>query len=162
LERANDPNKFCFLAIPKWKGTTTMFTKILLPVDLSDRHAQALEAAANLAKQSGGTVTLLHIIEVIAGLTMDEEKNFYRRLEKSARDHLARLAEQLKRQPIAWQMEILYGHRAPEVVRYAIEKGMDLIVLTSPRIDPNNPGVGWGSLSYKISILSQCPVLLVK
>jgi universal stress protein A len=139
-----------------------MFTKILLPVDLSDRHSQALEAAASLAKQSGGVITLLHVIEVIAGLSLEEEKSFYKRLEKSARDHLARLTEHFKRQQIAWQTEILYGHRGPEVVRYATEKGADVIVLTSPRIDPKNPGVGWGSLSYKISLLSQCPVLLVK
>jgi nucleotide-binding universal stress UspA family protein len=46
-----------------------MFTKILVPVDLSNRHQQALEAAANLAKQSGAEITLLHIIEVITGLS---------------------------------------------------------------------------------------------
>jgi nucleotide-binding universal stress UspA family protein len=139
-----------------------MFTKILLPVDLSDRHLQALEAAATMAKQSGGVVTLLHVIEIIAGLTMEEEKSFYKRLEKSARDHLTRLAEHLKQQQITWQMEILYGQRGPEVVCYAAEKQVDLIVLTSPRLDPKNPGVSWGSLSYQIGLLSQCPVLLVK
>jgi len=139
-----------------------MFKKILLPVDLSDRHRQALEEAASLARQSGGEITLLHIIEVIAGLSLEEEREFYKRLEKSARNHLARLAGHLKQHQVAWRTEIIYGHRGPEVVRYAAENGVDLIVLTSPRIDPNNPGVGWGSLSYKISILSQCPVLLVK
>jgi hypothetical protein len=30
------------------------------------------------------------------------------------------------------------------------------------RIDPNHPESGWGSLSYKISVLSSTPVLLVK
>jgi nucleotide-binding universal stress UspA family protein len=139
-----------------------MFKKILLPVDLSDRHQRALDAATDLAKQSTGEVTLLHVIEVIAGLSMEEEKNFYKRLEKSARDHLAQLSDRLKGQRIAWRTEILYGHRGPEVIRYAAEKGADLIVLTSPRIDLNNPGVGWGSLSYKIGMLSPCPVLLVK
>jgi universal stress protein A len=139
-----------------------MFNKILVPVDLSDRHGQALQAAADLATQSGGEITLLHIIEVIAGLSMEEERDFYRRLEKKARHHLTPLADCLKQQQIPWRTEILYGHRAPEVVRYAAEIGADLIVLTSPRMDPNHPGVGWGSLSYKISIISQCPVLLVK
>jgi hypothetical protein len=37
-----------------------------------------------------------------------------------------------------------------------------MIVLTAPRLDPNNPGASWGSLSYKISMLASCPVLLVK
>jgi nucleotide-binding universal stress UspA family protein len=139
-----------------------MFQRILLPVDLSDRHQQALEAATSLVKQSGGEITILHVIEVIAGLSLEEEKNFYKRLEKSARDHLARLADQLKQHHVAWRTEILYGHRGAEVVRYAAEHGIDVIVLTSPRLDPKNPGVGWGSLSYKISMFAQCPILLVK
>jgi nucleotide-binding universal stress UspA family protein len=139
-----------------------MFTQILVPVDLSNRHRQALEAAANLAKQSGAEVTLLHIIEVITGLSMEEERDFYKRLEKKARNHLTPLACHLKQKQIPSRTEVLYGQRGPEVVRYATEMGADLIVLTSPRIDPNNPEVGWGSLSYKISIMSLCPVLLVK
>jgi nucleotide-binding universal stress UspA family protein len=139
-----------------------MFKNILLPVDLSDRHQQALDVATNLAKQSGGEITLLHVIEVIAGLSLEEEKSFYKRLEKSAREHLARLGEHLKRQQIAWRMEIVYGHRGPEVVRYAAGNCTDLIVVTSPRINPENPRVGWGSLSYTIGILAQCPVLLAK
>jgi nucleotide-binding universal stress UspA family protein len=139
-----------------------MFKKILLPVDLSERHQQALDVAVNLANQSAGEVTLLHVIEVIAGLSLEEEKSFYKRLEKSARDHLGRLTDLLKQHQVAWRTDILYGHPGPEVIRYAAANDADLIVLTSPRIDPNNPGVGWGSLSYKISVMSQCPVLLVK
>lgn len=138
------------------------FKKILVPVDLTDRHRRALEAAAELAQQSGGEITLLHIIEVISGLSMEEERDFYKRLEKKARNHLAPLADHLKQQQIPWRTEILYGPRGPEVVRYAVEMAADLIVLTSPRLDPNHPGAGWGSLSYKVGILSQCPVLLVK
>ena len=36
-----------------------MFKKILLPVDLTDKHKPALDMAARLAEQNGGTVTLL-------------------------------------------------------------------------------------------------------
>ena len=43
-----------------------------------------------------------------------------------------------------------------------MESGTDLIVLASHTIDLNNPATGWGTLSYQICILSQCPVLLVK
>jgi hypothetical protein len=38
----------------------------------------------------------------------------------------------------------------------------DLIVLTAPRIDPDHPVAGWASLSFKISLLAECPILLVK
>jgi nucleotide-binding universal stress UspA family protein len=139
-----------------------MFQKILLPVDLSERHQAALDAAADLASQSGGEITLLHVIEVIAGIPMEEDLAFYHRLEKAARKHLNQLGGLLRHRKVARHGEILYGPRGPMIVQYAQEKGIDLIVLTSPRFDPSNVGVSWGSLSYKVSVLAPCPVLLVK
>lgn len=139
-----------------------MFKMILLPVDLSDKHQQALTAAAELARQSGGEVILLHVIETISGVSMEEERNFYQRLEKVARKHLERLASQLSQWKIPCRSEVLFGNRGPEIVRFAAGQGIDLIALTSPRIDPQNLGTGWASLSWKISLLSPCPVLLVK
>ena len=139
-----------------------MFKKILLPVDLTDKHELALDTATDLAKQSGGEIVLLHVIEVIPGLSLKEERPFYNRLEKAARVHLERLGKQLSHRKASCRTEILYGNRGGEVVRFAAAAGIDLVVLTSPRLDPNNLGAGWGSLSYKIGILCQCPVLLVK
>ena len=139
-----------------------MFKKILLPFDLTDRHQQAVDAAIDLARQSGGEIVLLHVIEVIAGSSLEEEKDFYGRLEKMARKHLGKIGKHLQAQKVSWQTEIAYGQRGPEVVRYADNAAADLIVLTAPRLDPNNLAIGWGSLSYKISLLARCPVMLVK
>ena len=139
-----------------------MFKKILVPVDLSNRHQQALEIAARLAKESDGEVTLLHVIEIIPGLDLGEERDFYQRLEQAALDHLTQLGRYLEEHQVLRREEIVYGNRAPEIVRYAMETGVDLIVLSSHRIDPKDPAAGWGTVSYKVGILSQCPVLLVK
>ena len=139
-----------------------MFKKILVPVDLSDTHQQAIEIAARLAGASDGQVTLLHVVEVIPGLWVEEERDFYDRIETAARDHLTRIGRQLEDMHVPRREEIIFGNRAEEIVRYAVEMGVDLIVLSSHRIDLKNPGAGWGTLSYKIGILSQCPVLLVK
>jgi universal stress protein A len=139
-----------------------MFKKILVPVDLSDTHQQAIEIAARLADESDGQVTLLHVVEVIPGLWVEEERDFYDRIETAARDHLSRFGRQLEAMHVPRREEIIFGNRAEEIVRYAMEMGIDLIVLSSHRIDLKNPGAGWGTLSYKIGILSQCPVLLVK
>ena len=138
-----------------------MFKNILLPVDLSDKHGRAMDAAADLVRQ-GGEVTLLHVVEVIAGLSLDEEKAFYTRLGKVAQGHLKSLGDHLGQRQVSWRAEVLFGSRGPEVVRFAKEKGIDLIVLTSPRVEPDAPPSWWGSLSYKIGIMSPCPVLLVK
>jgi nucleotide-binding universal stress UspA family protein len=139
-----------------------MFKKILLPLDVSDRHGPALDVAAELVGASGGELILLHAIEVISGVTMDEEKDFYRRLEKGARDHLGKVGEKMTAKSISWRAEVLYGNRSAEVVRFARERGMDLIVLTAPPFNPQNPTAGLGSLSTQISLLASCPVLLVK
>lgn len=139
-----------------------MFQKILVPVDLSDTHQQAIAIAAKLAGEGDGQVILLHVVEVIPGLWVEEERDFYDRIETAARDHLIRLGRQLEEMHVPRREEIIFGNRAEEIVRYAMEMGVDLIVLSSHRIDLKNRGAGWGTLSYKIGILSQCPVLLVK
>jgi universal stress protein A len=139
-----------------------MFKKILLPVDLSEKHQAALDVAAELAQQGQSEVTLLHVIEVIPGLSLEEEKSFYDRLERVARNHLKRLGDLLAERGIASRQEVLLGNRPREIARSATETGSDLIVLTAPRFDPDNPAAGWGSMSYRVGILSQCPVLLVK
>lgn len=137
------------------------FERILLPIDLSDRHGAAIDLAATLVGQAG-EVVLLHVIEDIAGLPSEEGKGFYGRLETAARTHLDRLAGVLNNRKVACRAEVVYGHRAAEIVRYATDAKTDLIITIAPRVDPKNVAAGWGSLSYKISLLSPCPVLLVK
>jgi universal stress protein A len=139
-----------------------MFQKILVPVDLTDVHQPALDIAARLAEGNDGEVTLLHIVEVIAEMWAAEDREFHTRLEQRARDHLARLGHFLETRGVSRREEVVFGNRAPEIVRYATEVGIDLIVLKSHRIDLQNPSAGWGTVSYKVGILAQCPILLVK
>jgi nucleotide-binding universal stress UspA family protein len=138
-----------------------MFRKLLLPVDLSDRHAAALQVAADLAGPSG-EVTLLHVVELIPGLPQEEERGFYDRLERAAVKHLDRLGTALTQRGVPWRQVVVLGNRAPDLVRHARESGADLIVLTAPPFDPAHPAAGWGSLSHKVGLLAPCPVLLVK
>jgi nucleotide-binding universal stress UspA family protein len=144
------------------KEDRPVFKNILVPVDLTDMHQPALDIAARLAKENDGEVTLLHVVEVIGEVWATEDREFYTRLEQMARDHLAQLGHALEERGVPRREEVVFGNRAPEIVRYAGEAGVDLIVLKSHRIDLQNPAVGWGTVSYKIGILAQCPVLLVK
>jgi nucleotide-binding universal stress UspA family protein len=147
--------------LPEKEGMP-VFKHILVPVDLTDTHQPALEIAARLAQANDGEVTLLHVVEVISEVWATEDREFYTRLEQRARDHLARLGHFLETRGVPRREEVVFGHRAPEIVRYAAEVGIDLIVLKSHRIDLQNPSAGWGTVSYKVGILAQCPILLVK
>jgi len=139
-----------------------MFHKILLPIDLSDRHGRAVEMAAQLAGQSNGEIILLHVIDVIRGLDADEEKSFYGRLKKLAAAHLEKIGNLVKQKHVPFRQKILLGNRGAETVRYARENAIDLIIVTTPPVDPEQIATGWGSLSCKIGLAAACPVLLVK
>jgi nucleotide-binding universal stress UspA family protein len=53
-------------------------------------------------------------------------------------------------------------HVIETIVSYATANGVDLIVLASHRVNPSMVNRDWGTISYKVGILAQCPVLLVK
>jgi nucleotide-binding universal stress UspA family protein len=139
-----------------------MFRRILLPVDLSDRHATALATAAELCQQSGGEIVLVHVIEVIPGLGVEEERPFYDRLERIARAHLERLGQRLDEKKVRWRMEVRLGPRVKEIVESARDAGADLAVLTTPRPDPANLPASWGSFGFRAALVVPCPVLLVR
>jgi nucleotide-binding universal stress UspA family protein len=139
-----------------------MFKKILVPLDLTDKHKEALAITAELAKQSGGAVVLLHVVETIPGLPELEEKDFYNRLERTAQTHLESFAASLLAQGIPCLTQVVLGHRARETAARAKQIAADLIILTTPRFDPEHPIDGWGSMSWKIGLMAPCSVLLVK
>lgn len=138
-----------------------MFRKILVPLGLAEKDARAVEVARDLASESGGEVTLLHVIEPV-DLPFEEMKDFYDRLEEKSLRVLEERVVPLREARVEHSAHVEYGDRASTIVGHAEKSGSDVIVMTSHRIDPGNPGRGWTTLSYKVAILAQCPVLLVK
>lgn len=139
-----------------------MFERVLVPVDLTDKNEVAVDTVVRLAAHHPTQVTLLHVIETLA-LPFEELAQFYHELEQRAAQALTQLSVRLVKSGIGpVDRVVLYGPRAEKTVEYAEEHGFDLIVLNSHTIDPDNPGLGWATLSYKMAILAQCPVLLVK
>ncbi len=139
-----------------------MFKNILVPLDLTDKHQSALAIAAHLAKQSQGHVVLIHVIEAIPGLTEEEEKGFYARLERAAQAHLHKFATSLVAQGIPCDVRVVLGQRAHEAAAQARKMGADLIILTAPPFEPEHPIDNLGSMSWKIGLVAPCSVLLVK
>jgi nucleotide-binding universal stress UspA family protein len=139
-----------------------MFRHILVPTDLTDRTVRALDVAIDIAAAGDAQVTLLHVIETIAGAEFDELSSFYHKLEKRARDRLNDLVTGRRRSRGAVDVAIVYGGRTEEVLRFTRVEAIDLIVLASHPVDPTQPHQGLGTMSYKLGILAPCAVLLVK
>jgi universal stress protein A len=132
-----------------------------VPTDLTDRTVKALDLAVELAAGGPMRITLLHVVETVRGLGFGELKSFYGKLEARAEAKMAALARRAAR-GVAVNAEVAYGPRAETIVQFATARKADLIVLASHRVNPSMVGRDWGTISYKVGILAQCPVLLVK
>jgi nucleotide-binding universal stress UspA family protein len=139
-----------------------MFKHILVPTDLTDRSLHALEVAARIASLSNCRVTLLHVIETIEDEEGDLFDDFYRKLERRAAKKMERMVELFESNMFSLIPDIVFGKRVKEIVQYAHSREIDLIILSSHTISMEDTSQGWGTISYKVGILSHCPVMLVK
>ncbi len=139
-----------------------MFKHILVPTDLTDRSLHALEVAARIAALSTCRVTLLHVIETIEDAESELFEDFYRKLERRAEKKMGQMAELFDSDNFSILREIIFGKRVKEIVEFAHSREIDLIILSSHSISMEDASQGWGTISYKVGILSHCPVMLVK
>ena len=138
-----------------------MFDHLIVPVDLSDRNSAAIETARELAATQRAFVTLLHVVETL-DLPYEEVSDFYERLERRAAERLSEIGRPLDEAGVEYEQLIRFGDPAEEILEFASESKDSLIVLQSHRVDPSRPTVGWATLSYKVAILADSPILLVK
>jgi universal stress protein A len=139
-----------------------MFEHILIPVDFSEKNAEALDVAVKLAQQYRARITLLHVIEPIE-YEDDEIRAFYQTLEAKARTQMKSLVERITLDDTWVNEQVLIGHRVPCIIEYITTHTVDLLVLSSHRLDVDQPSSkGGATLSYQLSILCPCPVLLLK
>lgn len=140
-----------------------MFGHIVLPLDFTDKNDPAIEMTVDLAGLQAGRVTLLHVIEAIEGTPDDEVEEFYLTLRERARRTLTRLQTDLTHRGVATEIRVTFGNRAEEIVRYARESAVDLIVMSSRPADPES-GIPrpWPTVSHKVAVIAPCPVLLVR
>ena len=139
-----------------------MFKNILVPVDLTKKNKQALDIAVKIALRDKSKVYLLHVVETIASTSFSEFEDFYRNLEKRAKKYIDKLITPYKKNKLTIEGKITFGHRVVEILSFSGKNKIDLIVMNSHKVNPKEPTEHWGTISQKVGILSQCPVMLVK
>jgi universal stress protein A len=139
-----------------------MFYNVLVPTNLSGNTRKAMEIALKLTDPETGRLHLLHVIETLADTAFEEFEEFYLKLEQKAQNTMKKFVALHETTGVPIENHIFYGPRAPMILRFCQEKQIDLIVMNSHRVEPKDPAQGWGTISYKVGILSPCPVMLVK
>jgi nucleotide-binding universal stress UspA family protein len=142
-----------------------MFKHILVPTDGTQNTLHALEIAVKMQilnpSDEKNKITLLHVIETITDDDSTEFQPFYDSLKEKAQRAMSELAQAYQNR-IHIDQHIAFGKRVQEILSFVDQETIDLIILSSHKIDPNNPTQGWGTISHKVGILSPCPVMLVK
>ena len=139
-----------------------IFTRILVPTDLSENSKKALDTVFKMGVTDEHRIFLLHVIETLQSDEDNEFQFFYDKLRDRAARKMGTMIKKYGNENFIIEKEIVYGNRSIEIIRFAHEYDINLIVLTSHRIENLEPSEGWATISYKVGILSPCPVLLVK
>ena len=138
------------------------FRHILVPLDFTEKNLVALNIAFEMAVKEHTRITMLHVVEEIGGDEDEELIEFYDRLRHRAESELETLAQRFDEAGLLVDRKVRIGKRLKEIVADSIERSVDLIVMSSHRPDLTKPSVTWATLSYQVSALCPCPVLLVK
>jgi nucleotide-binding universal stress UspA family protein len=141
------------------------FQNMLVPVDFSAKNWAALDVAFETAVHNKAAVTLLHVIEAIDTGDFDDDpdvKDFYTRLEDRAKRELETMGQRFVEADIDVHEKIRFGKRAAEIVKYSDDHVIDLIVMSSHTIEPESRTSTIVTLSYQVSLICRCPILLVK
>jgi len=138
------------------------FQHILVPVEFTEKNLTALDLFFDLAVASRARVTLLHVIETIDVELDSELEQFYAKLQARADSELERLSQRFVAAGLAVDRKTRYGKRLLEIVNDIVERKADLVVMSSHKPDLAKPLQTWATLSYQVSVMCPCPVLLVK
>ncbi len=141
------------------------FQNILVPVDFTEKNWAALDIAFETAVVNKAAVTLLHVIETIDDGDFDDDpdvREFYHRLNERAERELETMSQRFTEAGVSIQQKIRFGKRISEIVGFSIDHPTDLVVMSSHPLADRNPAASIVTLSYQVSLLCKCPILLVK
>jgi len=139
-----------------------VFQRLMVPVDFTRKNTAALQMASRLSDPESGELVLIHVIEEIERISTRELKTFYKKLEAHAIKEMSAMERKVHKRVRKVKREILVGHRAEALLRYASENDVDLIVMSSHRVRSGTPKAAWATLSHVIATLAPCSTLLVK
>lgn len=137
------------------------FRKILCPVDFDDNSMEALDTAANLARESNGTVFVLHVVPIIIEPTgTPVYVDLYKGQEEAAQAKLTEIAHK-RLGGIKYELVIHTGEPAGSILNTEKKVDADVVVMAT------HGRRGFkrfllGSIAEVVLRESTCPVLTVR
>jgi nucleotide-binding universal stress UspA family protein len=134
---------------------------ILVPTDFSDPSGSALTYARAFGETFGAALHLLHVIDEALFFAWEAPPLARDDIETSARRQLEQLLTDAERQRFNATLVLRTGSPFVEIVRYAREQNIDLIVMGTHGRGPIAHML-IGSVAEKVVRKAPCPVLTVR
>jgi nucleotide-binding universal stress UspA family protein len=140
--------------------------RVLVPTDFSEASGSAVKYGKAFAEAFGATLHLLHVLEdpLIYAPTSEgylPPPQFFEELEQGARQRLDTTLSDAERQKLQAEIVLKKGSPFVEIVRYAKDQNIDLIVMGTHGRGPIAHML-MGSVAEKVVRKAPCPVLTVR
>jgi len=142
--------------------TRPLFEKILIATDGSDRNKAAVEEALQIGRVCGSIVVAAYVMDLSAFESASADvviRDTWTVIQREADATLARV--RILAEGVNLETVTLEGKPAPEIVKYAAENGIDLIVIGTQ----GKRGLErllLGSVAEQVIRSAPCKVLIVK
>jgi nucleotide-binding universal stress UspA family protein len=137
--------------------------EILVPVDFSTASDSALNYAQALAETFHARLHVLHVLEdwVLYGGLDPAPPEVRVELERSSRENMAKMLSAEAVRALRAEMVLKVGSPFVEIVRYAKDQSIDLVVLGTHGHGPIAHML-MGSVAERVVRKAPCPVLTVR
>ena len=141
--------------------------RILLATDFSEASLHALAYAISLARSMKSKLILMYVVnqkmfsEGLSFARVSSPEALGKEMADEARRRLKALVPEKERNGLDWETNVRSGNPAQQVIRYAKENGVDLIVIGTT----GHSGVDrmvFGSTAEKVVRGAHCSVLTVR
>jgi nucleotide-binding universal stress UspA family protein len=135
----------------------------LVPLDFSRGSEKAFDYALALARERNGKLVALHVApaELIYPPT-GGRFDFYRLLERDAREHFSRLAKRKKLKPEDCRLIVARGTNFAEVIARQAKKMRVAMIIMGSHGRTGLQRLLLGSVAERTLRYAECPVLIVK
>jgi nucleotide-binding universal stress UspA family protein len=141
--------------------------KILYPTDFSKLSYEALKVACEFAKQFFAELYIMHVVPMVPAVTAftpsSREFNvplYQENLETNTKEKILKLVEDNVPKEIPTKVIVASGNSGDEIVRFAAEEKVDVIVIASHGESGGHHYVV-GCVAEKVVRHAKCPVLTV-
>lgn len=139
-----------------------MYQHILLAADGSENSIRAAKEAAKIAQLSTTSkITILFVIDFEKVKTDVLHASSTESLYMARRQKLAPIEQLFDKANVSFNIEMVHGTPAPEIIKFANTQAVDLVIIGSRGLNSLQEMV-LGSVSHKVMKRVQCPAMIVK